>query len=485
MASLRARISVLTLTCLALAMLPFFALTYFKIVEEVDELSDARLAQNARTIEALAASAQLDAQDRLLEIGQRKPVGANAAPSALGHPYETQIGFQYWSRADQLTWSTADLRDLAFDAAPPGFADIRRNDRRWRVFTLRSDAGGFVRAAERYDSRREIAHDLLLQNAAPFLLGLPLLAWLISWAVQRGLQPIAVVTRRLDTRAPDAVGPIEAGDAPREIAPLLDALNALLQRLRAVLDNEREFTANAAHELRTPLAGALVHLDNAAASATAAQRENALEEARSGLERMSHVVNQMLDLARWDASALGRAFAPVDLGRCVDDELALLGPVLVRKDVEVVRSVDASARVIEGWEAGLRALIRNLLDNALRYGHEHGRITIGITPLAGGSRLAVSDQGPGIPVLQRDAVLQRFRRGEDAPGEGSGLGLSIVARVAEVHGASLALLDPQDAPGLRVEVWFPAVVARRGAPTGAHFAREPWRAIRDGSENPP
>lgn len=467
MASLRARISLLTLTCLALAMLPFFALTYLKIVEEVDELSDARLAQNARTIEALAASAQLDAAGAPLEIGQRKPTGVGEEATAQGHPYETQIGFQYWSSPTQLRLSTADLRDVAFDAAPPGFADIRRNGRRWRVFTLRSGAGGFVRAAERYDSRREIARDLLMQNVAPFLLGLPLLAWLVSWAVRRGLQPIATITRRLDARVPDAVGPVDTLDAPREIAPLLDALNALLRRLRAVLDNERQFTSNAAHELRTPLAGALVHLDNAVAADSAAQQAVALGEARGGLERMTRIVNQMLDLARWDASAMTHVFAPVDLGGCVDDELALLGPALVEKDIEIVRSFDASARLVEGWEPGLRALIRNLLDNALRYGFEHGRIAVEIAARAGRSALSISDRGPGILPSRRAAMLQRFRRGAAALGEGSGLGLSIVARVADVHGASVALLDPQDGDGLRVEILFPIAAAHSRAQAGA------------------
>jgi two-component system sensor histidine kinase QseC len=463
MHSLQARISVLTLTCIALVVLPFCVLTYAKIVEEVDELSDARLAQNARVIEVLSehvdATESASAPPREIDSWLR-PSG-DGAP-AQGHPYETEVGFQYWKNASELRLTTRDLRNLRFDAAPAGFADIRKEGKRWRVFTL-TGRSGFVRAAERYDSRREIARDLLLQNAAPMLIGLPLLAFLVSWAVRRGLRPLTDITRRLESRRPDAVGPLSTQGAPKEIEPLLGALNGLLDRLRATLDGERQFTANAAHELRTPLAGALVHLDNAQASVDAADRANAIGEARGGLERLARIVNQMLDLARWDTSARMPAFGPVDLGQCVDDELMTLDLAVVEKDVEIARSFDSQARIVQGWEPGLRTLVRNLLDNALRYGFEHGRIDIEIGLRDGRTLLAISDSGPGILPSQREAMLERFHRGGDASKEGSGLGLSIVTRVAQVHGASVDLGDPADRHGLRVEVLFPDDVPARGA----------------------
>ncbi|GAA0724023.1 ATP-binding protein [Dokdonella soli] len=467
MRSLRTRLSVLTLACIALVVLPFFALTYSKIIEEVDELSDARLAQNARTIEVLAEHASLadPALEAPLEIENWHRSGSSKERSERGHPYETEVGFQYWKNPSDLQLVTQDLRSLAFDAAPPGFADIRKDGKRWRVFTLATRNNGFVRAAERYDSRREIARDLLLQNSAPLLLGLPLLAVLVGWAVRRGLKPIVTIAQRLEARAPDAIGPVSTRDAPKEIEPLLGALNGLLRRLRAVLENERQFTANAAHELRTPLAGALVHIENAQAAVGPDDRANALGEARRGLERMTHIVNQMLDLARWDAAAAARDFGPVDLGRCVDEELAALGLAAVDKDIEIVRAIDESARIVNGWEPGLRTLLRNLLDNAIRYGFAHGRIDIGIASRAGRTLLTISDSGPGIVASRRAAMLERFQRGSEAAGEGSGLGLSIVARIADLHGASVSLLDPDDRQGLRVEVLFPAAGTRRHVPT--------------------
>lgn len=456
MRSLRARLIALTLGGIAVVLLPFLVFSYLRTVDEVRELSDARLAQNARTIEALSAHAGFDA------AGVPARLRRNDAPETVAdaYPYETEVGFQYWKSPSALSLATADLRTLAFDAAPAGFADVAFDGHRWRVFTLASRDGGIVRAAERYDSRRDIARALLLQNIAPLLLGLPLLAALVAWAVRRGLRPLAAIAAKLDARAPDATEAVDTNDAPREVAPLLTALNGLLRRLHAVLDNERQFTANAAHELRTPLAGALVHLDNARAADDAAMRAEALGGARLGVERMTRIVNQMLDLARWDGAAARRDFASVDLGACVDAELAALGVAALDKDIEIVRDTDESARCVRGWEPGLRTLLRNLLDNAIRYGFAHGRIDIAIAACDGGTRLTVDDSGPGIAPSQREAMLERFRRGSGALSEGSGLGLSIVARIAQLHGASLALSEPENRHGLRVEVLFPAAATR-------------------------
>lgn len=469
MRSLRGRLSVLTLCCIALVLLPFLVLAYLKVVEEVDELSDARLAQNARTIEALAEGASLTAgaADQPLQVEAWQHPGGGRS-SGQGHPYEIEVGFQYWKNASTLRMTTPDLRDFPFDAAAPGFADVKIAHRRWRVFTLIGRDGAYVRAAERYDSRREIARQVLWQNAAPLLLGLPLLGLLVGWAVRRGLRPLADVAQRLDARSPDATAPIGAQDAPLEIEPLVRALNGLLQRLRGMLDSERQFTANAAHELRTPLAGALVHLGNAEAGASEDERAAALREARGALERMTHIVNQMLDLARWDTASRAKAFTQVDLGRCIDEALLASDLAIVDSDIEIVRSIDRHASRVPGWEPGLRTLLRNLIDNALRYGGAHGRIEIEVAARGDHTLLAVSDRGPGIPVAQRAAMLERFRRGADVKAQGSGLGLSIVARIVELHGATLSLTDPPDRRGLRVEILFPLIPrpsARDGEPS--------------------
>ncbi|HKE46606.1 MAG TPA: ATP-binding protein [Rhodanobacteraceae bacterium] len=457
--SLRNRLTTLTVASIALVMLPLLAISYVKVDEEVNELSDARLAQSAKTLEALADHLGIGTLNSRVEVPTWvRPKGAQEA-TPQGHGYETQIGFQYWTTPSELKLATEDMRNLAFDAAPVGFADVVKDRRRWRVYTKIGDDGGFVRTAERYDSRREIARDLLLQNMMPLVIGLPLLVFLASWSVRRGLRPLADTARRIEDRAPDNTDPLDAHDAPDEIVPLVRALNGLLQRLKRVLESERQLTANAAHELRTPLAGALIHVENALAADATADRDASLSDARGALSRMTRLVNQMLELARWDSASAAKAMTNVDLAACLAAESASLAPLAAARRMRVASNLDDDARRVHGWEAGLRVLVRNLLDNALRYGAPGGVVLVEATSDGTGTLLAVSDDGPGIDAGARDAMFDRFQRGRDAGGEGVGLGLAIVKRIGDLHRASVRLTDVPGGRGLRVEVRFPAVVA--------------------------
>jgi len=453
--SLRNRLTALTLTSIGCVMLPLLALSYAKVVEEVGELSDARLAQSAKTLEALSAHLGAGNTDAPIEVPNWiRPKGTSEA-TPQGHGYETQVGFQFWSTANRLEVTTQDLTHLAFDAAPVGFADVPIDKREWRVYTKIGETGGFFRAAERYDSRREIVRDLLLQNLLPLVLGLPVLALLTRWAVRKGLQPLSDTTKRIDARAIDDTAPLDVHDAPDEIAPLVGALNGLLQRLARVLDKERQFTANAAHELRTPLAGARIHIENALASDDAAERHAALDDARDAIDRMTRLVNQMLELARWDASSAAKAMTRVDLTAIASEEIRSIAPAAAERAINVLRSFASAVPPVRGWEAGLRVLVRNLLDNALRYGARGGNVAVELRPDGDGVLLAIEDDGPGIDASMRDAVLGRFQRGENSSSEGVGLGLPIAKRIAEVHRASLRLANAASGHGLRVEVRFP------------------------------
>ncbi len=454
MRSLRSRISVLVLAVIVVVLVPVVTLSYYFMIGEVDELSDARLAQNARTIHALVADTGASAAVVAHEIvpWQREQ---RSLPSALpGHSYETQIGFQYWNDAHALLLHSANLREVAFDAAPIGFADISIGPHRWRVFTLLNDDQSQVRVGERYDSRREISHALAIEAIVPFAIGLPLLALLVGWAVRVGLRPLRALADQLVERRPDNTQPLAIANSPREMEPVIAALNGLLERVRGLLRHERQFTANAAHELRTPLAGALMHVENAQAAANAAIATEALDKAGVGLARLTRIVNQMLDLARWDAVAATHEFRAVDLRRCVDEELQELGALAADKDIEFAISSTPRACFVDGWEPGLRALLRNLLDNAIRYSFAGGRVTISIVPHENGTRLSIADHGPGVEPTRRGAMFERFQRGAEGLSEGSGLGLSIVARIAELHHARVTLADADAHAGLRVDIDF-------------------------------
>lgn len=451
MDSLKGRITALVLGCLAAVLLPLVALSYRFTMEEVDELGDARLAQNARTIAALVGDAGDRAADAPLTVEAWRRAHGRQPLTVRGHPYEMQIGFQYWNGGNQLLLHSENFAEVPLDAAPAGFADVQIKNRHWRVFTVLVDRD-WVRVGERYDSRREIARALAIEAIAPLLIGLPLLALLVGWAVRRGLVPLRVLAGRVASRRPDQNEPIGGSILPREIEPLVAAMNGLFGRAGAQLRREREFTANAAHELRTPLAGALMQVENARAATTPAAREQALQQAERGLARLGRVVAQMLELARWDA-APPAAFERVDLRHCIEEELADLGATAADRDLQISVEVEPLARFVDGWEPGLRVLLRNLFDNAMRYGERGGRVEIALAATGGGTRLSVRDHGPGIEPSLRRTVLERFRRGEH--GEGSGLGLAIAARIAQLHGATLTL-DEAPGGGLRVDVVFPA-----------------------------
>ncbi|HVT31502.1 MAG TPA: ATP-binding protein, partial [Rhodanobacteraceae bacterium] len=260
----------------------------------------------------------------------------------------------------------------------------------------------------------------------------------------------------IEQRSPHQAGPIDGHDVPDEIAPLVRALNGLLNRLGEALDNERQFTATAAHELRTPLAGALVHVENARESETAEEQQSALAQARAAIHRMKRLVDQMLELARWDSAAAGKPRDTVDLPALVDAQIGEVARTADRLGVTFVRAFDGNARIVSGWEAGLRVLVRNLLDNASRHAGHGAVVVVEISRDDENTLLAVTDNGPGIPEDRREAVLHRFQRGDESASEGVGLGLPIVKRIAEVHRASLRLVSGPEARGLRVEVRLPA-----------------------------
>jgi len=451
MQSLRGRLTVLALGCIIVVMVPLLALSYAKVVEEVGELSDARLAQSAKTLEALSAHLGTNASAPIEIANWIRPKGAGEA-TAQGHGYETQVGFQYWTSPTELKLTTQDLRGLAFSAAPVGFSDTFIEKRRWRIYTKIGDTGGFIRAAERYDSRREIVRDLLLQDVLPLLIGVPLLALLMRLAIRKGLQPLATTALRIEQRSPHQVGPMDGHDAPDEITPLVKALNGLLHRLGQALENERQFTATAAHELRTPLAGALVHVENALEGETAEERESALVQARSAIHRMRRLVDQMLELARWDSASAGKTKDIVDLAALVNAQIDDIAEAAAERDITIVRTFDRDAAIVPGWEAGLRVLVRNLLDNALRYAGNGATVMVEIARDMEGTLFAVTDNGPGVPADRRDAVLRRFQRGDEHTNDGVGLGLPIAKQIAELHGASLRLVSGPEGRGLRVEV---------------------------------
>jgi two-component system sensor histidine kinase QseC len=459
LASLHARLRWLILIVLAAVLLPLAILSFHRTVLEVDELSDGRLAQSARTLQVLVRHAGVEAlggkkgQHMLVPIEAIQP-----RPTHMhGDTYESEVGFQIFDGAGKVTLATANLASLPPPAADaPDFEDVLRNGYRWRVFTLRNRSGAVVvRAGERYDSRHDITHALWLQNSLPLLVGLPLLALLIGWAVRRGLRPLESLTRTLSAREPGSQQPVQLDDAPLELQPVVAALNGQLGRLEDALERERQFSADVAHELRTPLATAMINLESAAGATDPGELDSLLGQAQLNLAGLARRIEQLLALARLEAGAASGQRAPVDLVVLAEDVIEELASLIADSGVQLSLERPPQRVLVRGYEAALSALLRNLVENALRHVPAGGQVQLSIQQSAHEALIDVIDDGPGIPPEHRASVFARFHREAGSRGDGFGLGLSIVQRAAQLHDATIELLDSPYGSGLRVRVAIP------------------------------
>jgi len=458
--SLRARLRWLILGVIALVLLPLGAYSFRRTINEVNELSDGRLAQSARTLQTLVGQIGVPALQRhTAEAGVVVPIAAKSTQELQlhGHTYESEVGFQVFDRDGRPLLVTGNLTALPPpDAAQTGFKDLRFGNYGWRLFTLPPGADGVVvRAAERYDSRRDISTALWIEHGLPPLIALPILALLVGWAVQRGLRPLDALAGKLAARKPGSRDTLELASAPRELEPVLDALNAQFALLEEALERERRFSADVAHELRTPLASSMINLENAQASRDPREAEVALAGARESLAALARRVEQLLSLARLDASSRVQERTAIDLLAIARSVIEELSPLIGNSDANLEVMLADGALMVRGHEAALAALLRNLLENALRHvpGGGHVRLLVQREPRH--AVIKVIDDGEGIPPERRAAVFTRFHREAGSRGDGYGLGLSIVQRAAQLHDATIELLDAPDGRGLRVRVRIP------------------------------
>ncbi len=439
MRSLRARLLVLLSVTVLLAWLATALFSYIDTRRQLDALHDAHLAQSAALLMAQIGSF---AEQEVVDV-----------PVAHGH--EGGVAFQIWE-GDTLRLRSNGAPTGRMSAMADGFGDSLIDGARWRVYSRSAAAGRYVvQVGELAAFRETLAADVAGHLLHPLIIALPVMALLIWFSIGWGLAPLRRLARDVERRAPENLALLDEAREPREALPLLHALNRLFERLRRSLEQERRFTADAAHELRTPLAAIKTHAQLAQRASVAAEREGALDRVVQGVDRTAHLVQQLLTLARLDpATGLGASRA-VSLDDVAANCITELAPTA---NVDIGLDRDARA-VVQGDATLLGILLRNLIDNAIRYTPAGGRVTVSTARQAEQVVWIVADTGPGIPEVERERVLERFYRVLGTEQAGSGLGLSIVQRIAALHGATLRLLDAQPGPGLRVEVSFPAIRA--------------------------
>lgn len=440
--SIRARILILITGGIVVVWLAATALSYRDARRELNALFDAQLAESGRVL-LMQASHELDEAG---EHGRR----ARAIDIDVEHPYAQELHLQLWDREGRLVYqSTDDLpSERLVTGMTNGYADRTLHGGRWRVLVLTDAGSGLqIQVCQSYEGRTRLAASVARNMLLPLIVALPLIAGLIWIATTRAIRPLADLAGALESRDSEDMTPLRAGAMPRELEPVSRSVDGLLARLRDRFELERRFTADAAHELRTPLAAIKTQAQVASGAATDAERAHAVAQIVRGVDRATHLVEQLLTLARLDPEASVSVEEPVDLGRIARETVAAFGA-----GGAAVR-VEAPAAMVRGHAALLATLTRNLVENAIVHGNGENvevRVEAGNDVV-----LHVEDRGPGITQAERERVFDRFYR---APGgrPGSGLGLSIVRRIAELHGATVRLESSDDGRGLHVTVRLPA-----------------------------
>jgi two-component system, OmpR family, sensor kinase len=337
-----------------------------------------------------------------------------------------------------------------------GFSTATTTEGRWRMYGAQA-LTRVIQVAQPMSVREQRAAQLALRTLAPFALLLPALALLIWLAVGHALKPLERLTGLVRARRVNALEPLTDAQQPDEVQPLVAALNELLARLGAALERERAFMADAAHELRTPLTALHLQMEALSRASGESERSAAMEQLSAGVQRAIRLVEQMLSLAREQPRG-PRSHVPVALEPLAREVVAELVPLADARRIDLGLSA-ARPLTVYGDPDALRTLLRNLVDNAVRYSGEGGRVDVSVEEGGGGAphaELIVTDSGPGIPPEERARVLDRFYRRAGTAPPGSGLGLAIVKAIADAHGATLTLASGLDGRGLKVVVAFPA-----------------------------
>ena len=436
--SLRFRLVAGTLLMVAIVWVVVSVAAWQQALREAEHLLDAHLVQSASIIVGLAGDEPEEITDR-----------AHSLPS------ERTLAFQVWQGGATLLAHSNSAPKHRLSNVEQGFSDSS-NGGDWRVFSVWDEQHLYlVQVAEARKERVELGYELAEHLLYPLAIALPLLALALVLLIRSSLAPLLSLAHSIKQRSPNRLEPLVLPHAPRELHPILEQLNHLMARVGTSLDMERRFTADAAHELRTPLAAIRAHAQIALNSHDEAELKHTLKLIVEGSDLATRLTEQLLTLARLDAEAPGKDFTQCDLQSLAIDALAQTAPFALKRSIELMRS-EAPAAMVNGNPILLTVMLRNLIDNAVRYSPRGSIVVVSANTQAdGGVSLDVMDQGPGIAVEQRQQVLDRFTRLAGTAESGAGLGLSIVARIAEIHGATLQLDTGTDGAGLCVRLTFP------------------------------
>ncbi|TXS96674.1 HAMP domain-containing protein [Parahaliea maris] len=461
------RVSLVAMLIAAFTLVSFLAalLGYRASMDRAEELLDTQLryavdilryhdAVGAEATGANSPERQIDSPER--QIDSPEPGADSPGPEGDKslQPGEG-FAFQVW-RDDQLLQHAGVPGSEPMASFDAGFDYANFGGFRWRTLTVAGADGTWYQVAERADLRFTLAERVVMESVLPLLTWLPVAAVLIWFLVGWGLAPLRSLSQQINRKASDDLEPLVFPTPPVELRPVVGSTNALLARLSSALQRERDFASHAAHELRTPISGLKIHLHNLSQDLSA--DHPSLCHIRADVDRMQHLVEQLLDISRTQPELMRGHFATVNLHALAERVAASLWPLFSEAGLSL--SLGGEDCTVQGDEVMLDTLLRNLLDNARKYAGRGSEVEVTTGMDEGRPCLVVTDDGPGIPAAERDQVFRRFYRVDDSSGVGgAGLGLAIVWQIAQLHGAEVRLDTPPPGKGLAVRVYFPVAEA--------------------------
>ncbi|RZI68981.1 MAG: two-component sensor histidine kinase [Pseudomonas sp.] len=454
MTSIRRRTLTLILGLVLIGLLILTLVNLHDSNHEIAEVYDAQLATNARLLQGVMRM-PLARQEHAQLYQAFNQALAQAEPRVDGHPYESKIAFQVWDLQGRLLVHTPSAPTLTHAPQYTGFSDI--NDlgkHEWRTFVLRDEQHDLVIwVGERDDVRSDLVNRIVRHTVIPNLIGSLLLMGAIWLAIGWGLKPLADLAATLRGRHPGSLEPLQLAPLPSELEPMQAALNRLLGQIQDVLSRERRFIADAAHEMRTPLAVLRVHAQNVLEARDDAQRNESLSYLIVGVDRTTRLVNQLLTIARLEPGAGPVPTRSADAVAAVRDSLVQMTPWVLSRGLELVFECAEPSREVTTDFAAIDIALQNLLTNAVNFSPAGGQVSVTLGFGDGAFRLSVADEGPGIDEAERERLFERFySRGND---QGVGLGLTIVQTIARRLGGEI-IMENRAGKGLRATLCAPA-----------------------------
>jgi len=433
--SLRGRLLWFLLAAITLAALAQASIAYRTALDDADQIFDYHMQQMALSLRSSTPLSNTEANERV--------------ESAPGND---DLVVQMWSPDGVQVFHSVSRARLP-QRAVLGFSNVKANGTTYRVFSIQTN-NQTVQVAQDLAVRRNMAGNLALRTLGPIAVMMPILMLVVWWVVSGSLEPVARVRKQVARRQADDLSPVSEAGLPDEVRPLVHELNLLFGRVRTAFDAQQHFVADAAHELRTPLAALRLQAQSLDRAADPEARKVAVGRLTAGIDRATRLVEQLLVLARQEASAAtGAARQQVDLAELARRTVGDLVGLAQAKNVDLGLQ-HADAACIDGQPDALHILLRNLVENGVKYTPNGGTVDIAVRADKDSVEVVVEDSGPGIPPEERERVFDRFYRVAGSEAAGSGLGLAIIKAIAERHGASLKLDKSERLGGLAATVRF-------------------------------